>query len=177
MGESHYLGIVQVEHDIPAKHPTLCIEGEADLRVTLRTRHRYVLDVKTINNANWLKTYGIAPKHRVQLNTYLGLLGDRAGAILYENKDNQKWATPMSNFSMDFDRVMFQETEAYCEGILARLAAEDFPEFDEGVCKANLTFCSYTEVCDQVRAGNSPYSEGIDQRPDSIRHRHLAVVR
>jgi hypothetical protein len=170
MGESHFMGIKSVEHDVRVGHPKLPIEGEIDLLVEMHTGYVYVIDVKTINNKGWSSTLSVKPQHRLQMNTYLGLSGASAGDFIYENKDNQKWIPKMR---VDFDGGVFKASEDYCVDTLNALRKGDFPSFDEGVCKNANTFCSYVEVCNRERAGENVGK--FDNRPVQIRRKHERV--
>jgi hypothetical protein len=170
MAKSHYMGITQVETDVPAKHPTHCIEGEADARVTFSSGWSYVLDLKTMNNKTWSATFEPSLRYRVQLNTYMGILGDRIGAIIPENKDNQKWLS----HTVRFDPGMFEATENYCRFLLQMLKDGDFPAFEEKVCKNSITFCSYVTECEAHRQGK--HLADIDNRSPELKRRHLKVL-
>ncbi len=173
MAERQHLGIVDYKHDVLAQHPALPLSGEMDGVVTTLKGHRYVLDFKTINDANFKKTLEIGLKYRVQLNTYLGCSGIKTGYIIYENKNNQDWGTPMSNFRLDFDPVLWDATEQFCVNVLRELAEEKIPKFDQKTCDDNITFCSYRSVCTKHRSKLVGFP---DHRPDEVKKHHLRVI-
>lgn len=176
MAEKRHMGIVRFEHDLPARHHSLPLSGEADGRITLSSGHRYVVDFKTINLKNFGKTFEPGLRYRVQLNTYLGLLGEKVGYILYECKDNQKWASPMQNFRVDFDQALYTRVEQYCADILNNyIKSGKLPAFDKEICEENNTFCSYMQVCETQR--NKPKLREWDWRPEETKRRHLEVMR
>ncbi len=180
MAREQHMGVVRFEHDLPTVHKHLPIAGEADGRITMASGHRYVVDFKTINKNNYDKLRGVSDRYLVQLNTYLGLLGEKVGYIIYECKDNQNWAGPMQNFRLDFNPSLYRQTEEFCTSILREyVGTGTIPEYDVQVCNAHITFCGYADVCQKHRnmAANSRY-KGMnwDWRPDAVKKRHLKVI-
>jgi hypothetical protein len=179
MAEQRYMGILNVESNIKVRHPILPIAGEIDLIITMVNGYRYVADVKTINKERSKTTMEPELKYKLQLNTYLGIIGLPTAYVWYEQKDNCKWIGPMRNFRIDFDPELFAQTEQWCIDILHQLHAEQIPSFDDmptvenGECKAEG--CSYQFVCNAHRGGTEPLSS-FDYRPEHIRKLHLKVV-
>ena len=58
-----------------------------------------VLDIKSINNKNFLNLYFPPESHVVQVNIYLYCLGLKYGILLYECKDNQE----LAEFGIEYD--------------------------------------------------------------------------
>lgn len=175
LAEKKYKGVEKFEHDIPAVHPRLPLLGEADGRLWYGGGHRVVMDFKTINTKNFGTTCNPSLKHKLQVNTYCGLLGERMGYVLYENKDNQKWSVPANDYYTPFDPKLYAEVEDYCLGILRRIANEEIPEFDQKECDDGYTFCAYSKVCSAHRDGRMTFQQ-IDRRSEKLKHRHLEVI-
>lgn len=175
MAEARHFGIVKYEQDLKAVHPTLPLEGEADGRVTTQQGWRYVLDFKTISKKNAEKTFEPSFQYFLQVNTYLGLLGEKAGYLVYEVKDGQTFLGPMERFRVDFDPAIYAQTEQYCRDLLEWVNAEQIPEFDAEVCKASIMFCWYVDVCEAHQRGELTFQD-IDQRDEATRRRHLPVI-
>lgn len=173
MAKARWQGIVAFEHDIKTYHPWLPISGEADGLITMDTGHRYLVDFKTIKDADFKALVGVSLKYKTQLNTYMGNLGVSAGYILYENRANQAWH-PSGPFRVDFNSKMYTATEEYCRELLDCVFNETFPVFDAKVCKDSIDFCSYQEACNAEQCGRKFAS--IDKRPEHIRKLHLKVL-
>lgn len=177
MAEMGFSGITAVEVEKKAVFGPVPISGSADWLATIayeRFRHVVLFDLKTMKSADWKVIVMPTKKHRLQVNTYLGVLGITTGYLIYENKDNQEWATPLENFRVDFDFALFQETLQYCVGILEDVARQEIPAFDQELCDKCIDFCSYKTACDLERDGHG--FTDLDARPADVRRRHLAVV-
>jgi PD-(D/E)XK nuclease superfamily len=182
MADKGHFGIVRYERQIPAQHKRLPIAGTADARITMRNGHRYILDFKTINKNNGEKTNKPSNKYALQLNTYLGLLGEKTAYVIYEVKDNQSWLKPAINFRLDFDPDLFAQTEQFCEEIMHEyvLGKIKIPAYEELVCKgkskfdAAITLCDYRAICEKHRA--KPNAQKWDWRTDDVKKRHLEVI-
>jgi hypothetical protein len=171
-----FMGIVHAESEVACVHPTLPIQGHMDELVTTNVGWRYALDFKTWSEANCAKTFEPEWKHRIQLNTYMGIMGIRTGYMIYENKNNQKWLGPPNKFRVNFSNELYEETEQFCRDVLTEVGNEQMPPFLEKVCKANLMFCAYFEVCQQENNGAVRW-EDYDMRDEDQKRRHrLAVI-
>jgi hypothetical protein len=175
MARRKHMGVIHYEAEVLGIHPSLPISGKADGLVVMNTGHRYLHDYKTIGPDDFAKTYEPTFKHRLQLNTYMGMLGVRTGYMIYENKKGQDWATPMPKFRVDFNAMLWQETENFCVEILQLVAREELPEYSETICKADITFCQYEQVCMACRTGMASF-QNVDQRDPATKKRHLEVV-
>lgn len=169
-----HMGVVKYEDNVKLRHPRLPISGTADGIITTSAGHVYLLDYKTINSKKFAVTYGIDSnlRYKVQLNTYMGMHGTLAGYVIYENKDNQQWATPMDKFRLDFDPVLYRATEDYCSRIMNKYVhARKLPVFQKKVCDNNIKLCAYAEVCRAEKAGMRDW-EDIDRRPEAVLQLH-----
>lgn len=177
LGMAHYnwMGIAKSEPEVRVKHPILPVEGTLDARVTMDSGHVYIIDFKTINDKGFASRYEPSEKHTAQLNTYLGCAGADTGYIIYENKNNQSWATPMGNMRVEYNPTWFADSRMYMIGVLTQLAKKELPEFNEKVCIANKRFCSYIGVCGEHQAGTT--FEDLDYRTAPMKKRHLKVIR
>ena len=175
MAAAKHQGMEAFEHDIPAKHPTLPIAGEADGRIHMANGHRYIVDFKTINLANFKKLNGSSGRYLYQLNTYMGILNEKVGYVLYECKDNQDWAEPMELYRHVFSKEMFDQTEQFAKDVLNMLWNEDVPAFDSKVCDAHVTFCGYRNVCNKHKQGLMTLQQ-MDRRSDGMKRHHLKVI-
>jgi hypothetical protein len=178
MADLRHMGIQSFEGELAVEHPVLPIYGHADGRVGFTNGWRYIIDFKTASPKSCAKMYEPEFKHRVQINTYMGCLGERAAYVIVENKEGQKWLGPMNpNFRVDFDAKLFEETEEYCIDILTMVKNETIPDFDQTVCNASLTFCAYQGVCDQQRTVQARDTQLFpDHRNPEIKRRHLEVI-
>lgn len=161
MAKAGFMGIDSAEREVHCTHHSLPISGHADLILSLQG-HFYVFDFKTWSSINCSKTFEPKFEHRVQLITYMGIKGIKAGYMIYENKDTQEWLGPMKRFRVDFDPKLFGEIEEYCASIYEGALGRQLPEFETAVCNRNKKFCAYTEICDRERAGKITWS--VDPR-------------
>jgi CRISPR/Cas system-associated exonuclease Cas4 (RecB family) len=176
MAEQGWMGIVRHEKEVTCQHHTLPIYGHADGVWTMASGWRFMYDLKTWSSSNCSRTFEPEWKHRLQLNTYEGLYAVRAGYMVYENKDTQDWLTPLERFRVNFDPKMYSETEMYCAGILKQLKKRKLPVFSERVCKANVMFCAYTEVCLAETSNDGLDWSEYDQRTPEILAWHEGAV-
>lgn len=175
MAKHRWMGVTGYQHEVLAIHPTLPLSGRADGLIVMSSGHRYVHDYKTIGPDEFDKTYEPKFIHRCQINTYMGMLGVRAGYMIYENKKGQAWATPMPKFRVNFDPGLFSEVEQYCYSIMQLLGTRQLPEYSEKTCKDNITFCAYEQVCNAHRSKVATF-DNIDQRDADTRRIHLKVI-
>ena len=170
-----FMGIVHAEHEVFCKHPTIPIQGHMDELVVTNTGWRYALDFKSWSEANCAKTFEPEWKHKVQLNTYMGIKDVKAGYMIYENKNNQKWLGPPNKFRINFSRELFEETEQFCVDVLRDVANERMPPLEDSVCKKNVMFCAYQDICGQENNGAVTWHD-YDMRDDVQKKIHLAVI-
>ena len=76
--------------EVKAKEEVIPISGRADFIIKLPNADRFIIELKTINNSGFAKLTKAKSEHAVQLLYYLHMLDVPFGAVLYENKDNQK---------------------------------------------------------------------------------------
>lgn len=199
-----YMGIVKGEPGRKfgqLKHATLPLEGSFDYRVTTAAGHRYILEFKTIGTrqADILNyTHGIFPPktrggtdfkpskqelrdmevkmlgYRVQLNTYLGLAGDKVGYLVLEENNVYYVLDPMREFRVEYDHDLFMQVEDFVRAMVAWVQAEMLPEYEEARCSPNLTFCPFTASCRKATEGVS--FQELDRRTPEMRRRHLEVI-
>ena len=174
MAAESYMGITKAERELSCIHPYLPISGHADMRLTMKDGWQYLFDYKTMSSSNCAKTYEPTFKHRVQLTTYMGILGVTNGQMIYENKDNQKWLGPMDRFRVDFDPNLYAEIEGFCTDILSLVKDETLPAFDKKECDSCIKFCWYQDICTQERRGKVDWID-YDLRAESVKKRHLEV--
>ena len=173
MAREGHLGITKYEQDIVCKHPTLPIAGEADGRVTFSNGWTYVLDFKTIGDGPASRNYGVTPNQKLQLTTYMGLLGEKVGYIINENKNNCAWLGPSEKYRVGFDQEVFEEIESFCSHVMREFVlARKLPMFDEGACKANRSGCAYTQICDGCRQPAGIPVHTFDRRTPELRKWH-----
>lgn len=176
LAAAKFMGVVGHTKELECAHHTLPIYGHADGLITMRDGWRYLYDLKTQSVAMCAKTFEPKWEHRVQLNTYMGLYGVRMGYVIYENKDNQDWLTPLERFRVPFDAKLYAQTEQFCAGILREVKKKRLPMFDAEVCKKNLMFCAYQEVCLKQRSNDGLPWEEFDCRSDETRQAHKGAV-
>lgn len=175
LAEAGYMGIVDFKKEVRCIHPWLPLSGSMDGLIVTNAGWRYAVDFKTWSSNNCAKTFEPEWKHRIQLNTYMGIAGVKTGYMWYENKDNQTVIGPPSKFRVNFSNELFEQTEGFCVEVLKLVAHETMPDYDEAICKANIMFCAYTEVCELHRHGNTHWHE-FDKRDGETKRRHLKVV-
>ena len=168
-GIRHFRGVVNAQEEVKLKHPWLPLAGSADAIVTMATGHRYVIDFKTVNAKGYAKLVKPSETYTLQVNTYMGMAGIRAGYILYENKDSQEFAKPMENFRVSFDPKLYAKTEAFCGDVLVRYVRPGkLPLFDDKTCERQG--CAYTAVCDKaLLVGTTALPEEYDLRDEEMR--------
>lgn len=166
MAQDGFAGVTSFAAEKRVSHPVFPIEGAIDAVVGTR-QGRYILDFKTKKSELWTSLFEPEAKHIVQVNTYLGLSGDRLGYLIYENKDNQKWLT----FPVRYDPDLFRRVLDYCFGVLLRLRRYQIPEYNEKTCKAHWQGCAYVGSCNNHREGKVTLQE-LDRRPDEVKKRH-----
>lgn len=171
MAKAQHMGVIHFEDEALCKHPWLPLSGRTDGLVVTNWGWRYLVDFKTWSSKNCEKTFEPEWKHKVQLNTYMGILGVKAGYMIYENKDNQTWLGPPNKFRVNFDTNLFAETEAFCVEVLTLVSRQEMPAFDEKVCKDNLTFCPYQGICDQEKLSQVVWDD-FDMRDDPTKLLH-----
>jgi len=174
IAKAGYMGIVDVKDEVHCVHPVLPLSGHMDLLVTTAPGFRYALDFKTWSEKNCAKTFEPEWKHRVQLNTYMGMYGVRTGYMWYENKNNQTVLGPPQKFRVNFSNELYEETEAFCTDVLRDLAEQRLPEYEEKTCKDNITFCAYKEICDAEREARAGWL-AFDKRDPATKKLHLKV--
>ena len=174
MAAHKLFGITFAQREVRAVHPTLPLEGSADLVIGTSEGGRYVIDIKTINAKSYLELRKVDATHKLQLTTYGGILGIDTGYMWYENKNTQDWAGPSEAFKVMVDRRLYAEVEDFCRHILSELAHKRMPAFDEKTCSDNKLFCAYQGVCQKERAGQN-FME-FDRRTDALKKRHLPIL-
>jgi hypothetical protein len=169
MAGEKYGGIIRYDHDVPCEHDTLPIAGEVDGIVHFDNGHHYVLDFKTIGDNPSKKMMGVETdqKYYYQLNTYLGLLGEKTGYLVFENKSSQNWLGPWERFRLDFDAKAFKITEDYCIYIMGYVKRRQLPVFNQRVCSENIKFCAYSTTCEKARLNKLRW-EQFDCRPPAL---------
>ncbi len=175
MAAHRFMGIKSYYPEPRATHTKLPISGSADGLVEMDNGWRYVLDFKTIKSENWAKLYNPEPKHIVQVQTYVEILDAHAGYVIYENKNNQKWATPMERMRVQRNPTTKTRIEAFCHSVLEKAVRYQLPVFNERTCKDNLTFCKYVDVCTQARGGAK--LQQFDRRSDDVKEWHQEALR
>ena len=153
MAKARFMGIAKFEDEVHCVHNVLPLRGHMDGLVTTMSGYRYALDFKTWGSKSCAKTFEPEWKHKLQLNTYMGIKKVKAGYMAYENKDNQMWLGPMEKFRVNFSEKLYKETEDFCWDVLDDVDRKELPEFSETDCKACLTFCAYTAICKAERNG------------------------
>lgn len=172
-----FMGIVSAQKEVACVHPSLPLQGHMDELIVTRGGWRYALDFKTWSENNCAKTFEPEWKHRLQLNTYQGMAGVRAGYMIYENKNNGKWLGPPHKFRINFSNELYEETEQFCYDVLKEVEAERMPPFEEKVCKSNLMFCAYKNVCD-LEQNSAVTWQDYDMRDDAQKKKHrLALLK
>jgi CRISPR/Cas system-associated exonuclease Cas4 (RecB family) len=174
IAEAGHMGIVKAEPEVHCVHHVLPLKGHMDILLTTNAGWRYAVDIKTWSSNNCAKTFEPEWKHRVQLNTYMGMAGVKVGYMIYENKDSNVWLGPDEKFRIPFSKTLYEETEEFCKDILRLVVNQDMPEFSESVCKANVMFCPYKEVCTAEKEGTTSWPK-FDRRPGALKKRHLAI--
>lgn len=175
MADNGYMGMVSAKSEVIATHYRLPLLGHADEVVQMRDGHQYLYDFKTASSKVCETLYEPKVQHRVQINTYAGILNIRTMYMIYENKDNQKWIGPMERMRIEFDPRLYAETEEFCLETLRIVNSEQLPEYSEKVCKDNITFCWYKNICDKCKAGTVNW-EDVDKRPETVKRKHLEVL-
>lgn len=177
MAAEGFRGIVAFAAEVPVKHHTLPIIGHMDGVLSTVEGHTYVVDFKTINDDGWKNLYGPKPQHVAQLNTYLALSGYRAGYLLYENKNNQKWAGPSESFRVNYDPALWARSVDYCVGLLRDLHEHRIADFDEKTCKAEVQGCSFKASCNAHLSGEATLAD-LDMRSAELVSKHrLPLIR
>lgn len=178
MAEAGFCGVTGALVEAKGRDEKYSISGSADwiARGVSDDQEPYVVlfDLKTVKSDEWKKLVRPTAKHRLQVNTYLGVFGISTGYVVYENKDTQDWCLPLANFRVNYDHMLYQETRQYCADVLVELHNKGLPEFDQDLCDADKDLCSYVNVCDKARKGVS--LKLFDRRPDSVKRRHLNVI-
>lgn len=175
MAKAQYMGIVAFADEVPCSHHTLPLAGHMDGLVQTKAGYRYALDFKTWSSKNCEKTFAPEWKHFLQLTTYMGLYGVKAGYVIYENKDNQKWLGPPDKFRVNFDPKVYGEIEQYCFDILQFVVNKEMPIFDEKTCKANIMFCPYAGVCGKENDGQLKWDD-YDMRDEQTKQVHTEAA-
>lgn len=170
-----YMGIVGFKEEVHCVHPTLPLSGHMDGLAWTSAGHRYAMDFKTWSSTNCAKTFEPDWKHKIQLNTYMGIYGVRAGYMIYENKDNQKWLGPAGKFRVNYDPKLYSETEQFCYDVLVMAVAKKMPAFDEKICKSNIMFCPYQAVCQQEQDSKVRWDD-YDMRDEATKQTHSEAV-
>lgn len=175
MADEGWAGIQRVDIEPSLYLPSHSIRGSADLIVHF-DKHRVLIDIKTISDAEAKNVFEPLIEHRWQVNTYMGIAGVHDGYVLYENRGSLEFLGPPKRFRIAFDPTMWHETLRYCSDILDRLYENDLPEFEQTVCDANVLFCPYVAACKAHRETG----ELIDARLPDMRyvheHRRLPII-
>jgi CRISPR/Cas system-associated exonuclease Cas4 (RecB family) len=175
MASNGFQGIVKAEKEAYCEHMALPLSGHADVILTMRDRHQYLFDFKTISPTDFAKTYEPKLKHRLQVNTYMGIREIRTGFLIYENKAGCEWAGPSGRFYVEFDKQLYKETEQFCVDMLKYPANQELPEFNSTECAGSITFCWYRTICERERNETISWLE-VDRRPETVKKRHLEVI-
>jgi hypothetical protein len=174
MAAKRHLGIVGFEAEVRFTHPVLPLSGSADGVVTMEDGHRYIIDFKTAATATCEKLTKPIDKAVLQVMTYMGLSGITAAYVIYENKNNQRWLTPMENFRVDFDSGVYRSIEQYCAQVTLQLGRKHLPVYDTRRC--DLEGCSYVDTCHKARDEQEDLVSAVDRRPPTIRAQHEAAL-
>ena len=82
--------------------PAYRIRGEFDDRVKhIVSGEHYVVEIKTMNSAQWEKLKEPMPDHAIQIHPYAFATEDYQGIFIYENKNTQEWKTFLQRFNWD----------------------------------------------------------------------------
>ena len=122
-------------------HGKITISGHFDLML-YDEEGTFLVDVKSTSPFAW-KYVENEPKahHRVQMNTYLGILGLKRGYILPINKNEFKTFLQ----EVHYDDELYGATIAKLENVFDHLVAKTIPDCDneEWECR----YCYYREAC------------------------------
>ncbi len=176
MAAKKWMGIESIETNLPVWHPILPLGGEIDMRIRFESGWSYVYDWKGINDANAKKTLFPSFKYAVQINTYMGMSGDVASYVAYENKNNQRFLRPMEKFRVDFNPEWWSGTERFCADVLTVMHKRRIlPVFDEETCATCVEGCNYRQVCEKERAGKYTFND-VDCRSAAMKEWHARAV-
>ncbi len=122
--------------------PDLDIFGHIDnVAIRRSDMYRFVIELKSINNAGFNRLTQPKDSHKVQANLYTGLLRLKWFVVVYYNKDN----STLREFKVPFSQKMFNQSLAWCETVKEAAAAEELPKFSKDTC--NEDFCRFVARC------------------------------
>jgi len=104
-----------VQKEVSARLERPPIHGRADFILTFPQigLRRVVVELKTINNADFQSLVTPVNLHVVQLQSYLNILAIDNGIILYEDKNNQS----LKSFFIERNNTLWQQVVERCEWI------------------------------------------------------------
>jgi len=136
------MGLVKAaEIEIPANE---FIKGRADAIITI-DNEQYVLEIKSINKTNFLKTEPIK-EHVMQLRLYMHFFKIKKGILIYENKDNQE----LKEYVINQDDVMTKNLFAAFNKIKEKFEKNEVPEIPKDLKKWVCKYCDYYEECKKI---------------------------
>ncbi len=105
--------LLETETQILSDDPP--ISGRLDFLIEHEIYGKYVIELKSINQRNFILLTKPKPEHVIQLQIYLNLTGYEIGSVLYENKNDQK----IKAFVLKKDVEHWNKIKARCEAIMA----------------------------------------------------------
>ena len=105
--------LLETETQILSDDPP--ISGRLDFLIDHQVYGKYVIELKSINQRNFILLNKPKPEHVIQLQIYLNLTGYEIGSVLYENKNDQK----IKAFILKKDVEHWNKIKTRCETIMA----------------------------------------------------------
>lgn len=144
---------VRVLKEVPIRIPhhestDIVVSGRADDLILLEDgSRRYLVEVKTTKNIEWLVGKGLLPKreHLAQLNFYLRAYPNSRGILLYVDRSTLK----MRQFDVVFDQQLYKQIMDRVKILHGYVSRRILPPPEaketgqEWMCKE----CYFTEVC------------------------------
>ncbi|MHA1795004.1 MAG: PD-(D/E)XK nuclease family protein [Promethearchaeota archaeon] len=157
------LSPVQSEQSVIYTNKKIKISGHYD-QLVLLFNNLLVIDFKSTSAFAMKYVKKAVKEHHVeQLNVYMKMLGVKAGAIIYVNKDSYETATHV----VAFDKDLFDKTVKKLENVYEHVLEKKVPTFDQEDWQCN--YCNYKQECEMAKNNTLFVTRGLELNEDEIK--------